>query len=245
MGHGNEATEYIVLVIKYLTIFFYFQSSHAGLGVFGIVAEPSLNGRMKKQYSGHIGTTNPGFVMEEIEEEGSSIGSSLPGTPQLSGGSVTTAAGAITIHMGEKLTPNASPKSSLKNIISPVAHDQKHQEKSEKFVLNESPAASQEHLHIETSSSQENLMQNASPVAQENLRQEECSLAAAAAQEKPQRQAASAPPASSGKKVEQQTSAAHRVERKAAAVISIQVNQVLRKPRYNIQVLDLQDETTS
>ena len=214
--------------------------------MFGIVAEPSLNGRMKKQYSGHIGTTNPGFVMEEIEEEGSSIGSSLPGTPQLSGGPATTAAaGAVTIHMGERLTPNASPKSSLKNAISPVAHDQEHQEKSEKFVLNESPASSQEYLHVETSSSQENLVQNASPVAQENPRQEERSLAAAAAREKPQRQTASVPPASSGKKVEQQTSAAHRVERKAAAVISIQVNQVLRKPRYNIQVLDLQSETTS
>lgn len=214
--------------------------------MFGIVAEPSLNGRMKKQYSGHIGTTNPGFVMEDIEEEGSSIGSSLPGTPQLSGGSaMTAAAGAVTIHMGERLTPNASPKSSRKNAISPVAHDQEHQEKSEKFVLNESPASSQEHLHIETSSSQENLVQNASPVAQENPRQEERSLAVAAAQEKPQRQTASAPPALPGKKVEQQTSAAHRVERKAAAAISIRINQVLRKPRYNIQVLDLQSETTS
>ena len=192
--------------------------------------------------------TNPRFVMEEIEEEGSSIGSSLPGTPQLSG-SATTAA-AITVHMGERLTPNASPKPSLKNAISPVAHDQKHQEKLGKFVLNESPAASQDHLQIETSSSQENLVQNASPIAQDNPRknaalQEECPLAAAAARKKPQQQTTSASPASSGKKVEQQTSAAHRVEQKAVSVISIRVNQVQRKPRYNIQVLDLQSETTS
>ena len=52
--------------------------------MFGIVAEPSLNGNKTNNNQNLIGMTNPGFQMEDIEEEGSSIGSSLPGTPQLS-----------------------------------------------------------------------------------------------------------------------------------------------------------------
>lgn len=48
-----------------------------GLGVFGIVAEPNKF---------PIGMANPGYMMEDIAEESSSIGSSIPGTPLLGAG---------------------------------------------------------------------------------------------------------------------------------------------------------------
>ena len=44
-----------------------------GRSVLGIVAEQSTT----------MGMTNPTYLMEGIEEEGSSIGSSVPGTPLL------------------------------------------------------------------------------------------------------------------------------------------------------------------
>ena len=166
--------------------------------MFGIVAEPSLNGKMKPM--AQIGMTNPGFMMEEIEEEGSSIGSSLPGTPQLSAAAAQ-----------ERPVQNASPKG-LQSV---------------------STAAAQEHhLQKEASSSRENLMQNPLPAAQENPRQntlQEHLLTAA--QEKPQQTASASV---SGKK---QQTAAYTKQRAAAVVY-------LRKPRYNIEVLDLQSETT-
>ena len=190
--------------------------------------------------------TNPGFMMEDIEEEGSSIGSSLPGTPQLS---VAAA--------GEKPLPNASPKplqnaspaaqkhhlqketasspEKLTQNASPAAQERQLPNASPKPLQNASPAAQKHHMQNETSSSQEKLMQNPSPFAQENPQQkvlQEHPLAAA--REKLQQTAFV--PASEKK---QQTSA-HHVEQKAA----VMVNQLQRRPRYNIQVLDLQSETT-
>ena len=44
-----------------------------GRSVLGIVAEQNTT----------MGMANPGYLMEEIAEEGSSIGSSVPGTPLL------------------------------------------------------------------------------------------------------------------------------------------------------------------
>ena len=215
--------------------------------MFGIVAEPSLNGKMKKQYSGgQIGMTNPGFMMEDIEEEGSSIGSSLPGTPQLG------AAAA-----GEKPLPNASPKplqnaspaaqkhhlqketaSSLEELpqnASPAAQERPLPIALPKPLQNASPAAQKHHMQNETSSSQENLVQNSSPLAQENPQQkvlQEYPLAAA--QEKLQ-QTVSVPASA-----EKQQASTHHVEQKPA----VMVNRLQRRPQYNIQVLDLQIETT-
>ena len=45
--------------------------------MFGIVAEPN------KQLMTKMGMANPGYLMEDIAEESSSIGSSIPGTPQI------------------------------------------------------------------------------------------------------------------------------------------------------------------
>ena len=54
--------------------------SHVGVGVLGIVAEPN---KMP------MGMANPAYQMEDIAEEGSSIASSIPGTPVSSTGGET------------------------------------------------------------------------------------------------------------------------------------------------------------
>lgn len=215
--------------------------------MFGIVAEPSLSGKMKKQHSGgQIIIANPGFKMEDIEEEGSSVGSSLPGTPQLGS---TVAPPTATVAEGERpLLPNALPKSSLQNASPAVRKNTQRKDASPQKLmqnhLNALPAAQENHQQMETSSPQEKLVQNASPVAMESSQQnslQECPLAAAREKEKSQQlETASAPPASEKKPKQQASSSvAHRVERKAA----LAVNQRHRKPRYNVQVLDLQNES--
>lgn len=54
--------------------------SHVGLGVLGIVAEST---------NMPLGVANPAYQMEDIAEEGSSIVSSIPGTPVFSTGGET------------------------------------------------------------------------------------------------------------------------------------------------------------
>ena len=98
-----------------------------------------------------MGITNPKFTMEDIEEEGSSIGSSLPGTPLLS---VTIAAQ----EQPEAQQNGASPKI-LKNL---------------------SPGPSQDtQLQIVLSVSQQNCLQNVSskPMQASAVQEQMASLA--------------------------------------------------------------------